>query len=53
MKNLPPETTFDAVKYKFESKRSVGAEVESVQMDLQKRIALVKFEDYNGKFNLL
>jgi hypothetical protein len=53
VKNLPTTATYDSVLYKFENKRAGGGEVKDggVHLDLEKRIALVEFEDPNGKMD--
>ena len=49
VKNLPVSATYDSVLYKFENKRAGGGEIERVDLDLEKRIALVEFKDASGK----
>ena len=48
VKNLPASATYDSVLYKFENKRAGGGEIERVDLDLEKRIALVEFKDAKG-----
>ncbi|CAB3996938.1 poly [ADP-ribose] polymerase 14-like, partial [Paramuricea clavata] len=47
VKNLPTTATYDSVFYKFENKRAGGGEIQTVNLDLEKRIALVEFKDTN------
>ena len=49
VKNLPASATYDSVLYKFENKRAGGGEIERVDLDLEKRIALVEFKDAKGR----
>ena len=49
VKNLPITATSDSVCLNFESKRAGGDEVETVQLDEEKKIALVEFKYPNGK----
>ena len=48
-KNLPESATHDSVMYRFENKRAGGGEVETVNLDLEKRVAMVEFKDPNGR----
>jgi hypothetical protein len=48
VKNLPATATDDSVSLSFESKRAGGGDVARVDLDLEKKIALVEFEDPNG-----
>ena len=52
VQHLPTTATYDSVWLSFESKRAGGGEVETVQLDQEKRIALVEFKDPNGKFDI-
>ena len=49
VKNLPASATHDSVLFKFENKRAGGGEVEAVDLDLDKKIATIQFEDPNGR----
>ena len=49
VKNLPALATYDSVFYKFENRRAGGGEIEKVDLDLEKRIALVEFKDAKGR----
>ena len=51
VKNLPASATYDSVLYKFENKRTGGGEIERVDLDLEKRIALIEFTDGSGRTN--
>ncbi|XP_028411232.1 uncharacterized protein LOC114533825 [Dendronephthya gigantea] len=45
--------THDSVMYKFENARARGSEVERVELDLEKKIALVEFKDPSVINNVL
>ena len=49
VKNLPASATYDSVLHKFKNKRAGGGEIERVDLDLKKRIALVEFKDARGR----
>ena len=49
VKNLPASATYDSVLYKFENKRAGGGQIKRVDLNLEKRIALVEFKDSSGK----
>ena len=49
VKNLPSTATHDSVLFRFENARAGGGDVERVELDLEKRIALVEFKDPSGK----
>ena len=51
VQNLPASATYDSVLYKFENKRTGGGEIERVDLDLEKRIALIEFTDGSGRTN--
>ncbi|XP_028398972.1 protein mono-ADP-ribosyltransferase PARP14-like [Dendronephthya gigantea] len=53
VKNLPSSATHDSVLYKFENKRVGGGEVKRVELDLEKKIALVEFKDPSVINNVL
>lgn len=53
VKNLPASATYDSVMYKFENRRAGGGEIERVDLDLEKRIALVEFKDASGRVERL